>query len=335
MERLKKIAAVLCKEQTDYLELSETIRDYTALAFEISNIHLEDDLNKNDIHFENGKALGTTSAALCIKDPIRTKTFIKGLFNAIEHVKKTKKDPVHIFYAGTGPFATLLLPVLATYSKEEVQCTLLEINEVSFNSVNHVIETLGFSGYIKASVNEDATIYVIDPKEDIDIVISETMQRALEKEQQVPIVINIMNQIKEEAILIPEDITLDLCLLNMIKLSERQENTNEEDYCIRLGDFFTLNRKKIVDYNQTSTLRNGRLSFPEKQISIPLEHLKDFNQLAVLTEIQVFGKDKISIQQSGLTTPLILEDFSVPTQKNKVTIKYKIDDNPGIEYQLN
>ncbi|RAI84380.1 SAM-dependent methyltransferase [Algoriphagus yeomjeoni] len=331
MKTLEKIAFVLRKDQTDYLELAQAIQDYESLVFALSTIEIENESNREDIHFDTGKALGTTWAALCIRDLIRTKIFIKGLFNAIEQVKKTKQGTVNVLYAGTGPFATLILPIMATYSEAEVQFTLLEVNKVSFDTVNQVINKLGFGGYIKASTNEDATKYVVNSDHQIDIVVSETMQHGLKREQQVPIVLNIMRQVKEEVILIPEKITLNVCQMNFTKLHAREKNT-EEEYCIRLGAFFELSREKIKEYELSSHLENGKLLFPQKSINLKMEDLKEFNQLAVLTEIQVFGENKISINESGLTMPLILEDLSAHQKGLTLNIRYTVSEEPGIEY---
>jgi len=334
MKRLEKIAFVLRKEETDFLELTEAIDDYEALVFELSNISIAEESNRRDIHFVNGKALGTTWAALCIRDILRTKTFIKGLFNAIDYVKETKEGPVHVIYAGTGPFATLILPIMATYPEEKVQFTLLEINKVSFESTNRVINKLGFDRYIKGMVNEDATKYVVNPDDQIDILVSETMQRALEREQQVPIVMNIMRQLKADSILIPEKITLDLCLMNMTKFQAGLMNTEEESCIIKLGHIFELSREKIIAYYLANQTDNRQLRFPRLSFDLPIEQMDEFNQLVILTEIQVFGEDRIGFNESGLTTPLILEDLSGQQEELTVNIRYCVNEDPGIEYQL-
>ena len=56
-------------------------------------------------------------------------------------------------------------------------------------------------------LNEDATKYQIT-EDTPDIIISETMQNALPKEQQVSIFLNLMRQVKFDSIFIPEKIEL-------------------------------------------------------------------------------------------------------------------------------
>jgi hypothetical protein len=334
IQTLKNIAAVFQKEETDFIELSEVIRNYESLVLELSDLNMDEETNRSDIHFKNGKALGTTWAAMCIRDLMRTKIFIKGLFKAIGFIQKTKQGTLQIIYAGTGPFATLALPVMACFSPDEVQFTLLEINRASFENVKKVIQKLGFEKHVQSYVLEDATKYRVNKEIQYDIVLSETMQRALEREQQVPIVMNIIGQLNSNVVLIPENIRLDLCMLNLKKLHQRKLG-EEEDCIFRLGTIFELSREKIKEYIQESQTKKGKLVFSAKSFKIPKERIVDFNTLAVITEIQVFGEEKIKMYESGLTLPLILEDLPEQLHNSRVNAFYKVDEIPGIEYQLN
>ena len=150
MQVIKNIAEVLLKEETDFFELSKVIHDYEELLLDLSSLNMENDTSRSDIYFENGKALGTTWAAMCIRDMMRTKIFVKGLFKAIEFIQQTKEGAVQIIYAGTGPFATLALPVMASFSAKEIQFTLLEINRTSFENAKKVIKKLGFGNYVQS-----------------------------------------------------------------------------------------------------------------------------------------------------------------------------------------
>ena len=68
---------------------------------------MENDRNREDIHLANGKALGTSWAARCVDDIIRTKKFVAGVYQAVQKLlNEYPEKTVHILYAGTGPFAT-------------------------------------------------------------------------------------------------------------------------------------------------------------------------------------------------------------------------------------
>lgn len=330
---LQQIASVFREDTHDYAVLTKTISDFKALCLALSEIDLETDEAKTDLHFENGKAVGRTWAAFCIDDILRTKMFIKGLFKAIEHLKSQKKEMIHVLYAGCGPFATLILPVMAVYSPEEIQFTLLEINEGTVESVKRVLHKLGFERYIRAIEQQDATKYVIP--EEVDIVLSETMQKGLVQEQQVPIAMNLMRQVSKNTLLIPQKITVDIALINNTKLFERQEDTPKSEYCLLLGRLFELSAEKIASYNSTMNVLAGKMAFPENHFTLSKQSLKTHNSLAILTEIVTFGEEKLSLNESGLCTPIILTHFSKEQTADKhISIFYKIDTVPGFEYTI-
>lgn len=330
---LQQIAAVFREDIHDYAVLTQSITDFKALCLALSEIDIETDEAKKHLYFENGKAVGRTWAAFCIDDILRTKMFIKGLFKAIEQLKSQKKETIHVLYAGSGPFATLILPIMAVYSPEEIQFTLLEINQLSAESAERVIHKLGFERYIRAIEQQDATKYVI--KGEVDIVLSETMQKGLVQEQQVPIAMNLMRQVSEKTLLIPEKISLDIALINNTKLFERQEDTPESEYCLRLGSLFELSAEKIANYNSKMNVLAGKMTFPTNHFSLPKESLETHSSLAILTEIVTFGAEKLSLNESGLCTPIILTRFSKGQNLDKqVSIYYKIDKVPGFEYTI-
>ena len=199
------------KDDIDYLNLSNASKEYKSILNTLCGEEINIEEGRSDMKFENGKALGTFWAALCLDDLLRTRQFIRGIYKAIQD-KLKEKESIHILYAGTGPFATLLLPLMLRFAKEDIKYTLLEVNPFSFRILKKVISKLGFEGYDITFVNEDATKFQLDAKNQPDIIISETMQNALAKEQQVPIFINLMSQSPRETIFIPEKIELKLGL---------------------------------------------------------------------------------------------------------------------------
>lgn len=324
---LKAIGAVFRKDEMDYLELTETIAKYKNIIDGLSDVNIETDNKFNDVHFDNGMALGTVWAAMCLTDMVRTKMFIKGLFDAIEDHRTKTEGITHILYAGTGPYATLILPVLASYNPQEVKCTLLEINDESFAHVQEMISKLGFHDAIVSFVKGDATqVQLVNPL-DIDIVITETMQRSLEREQQVPITINLLNQLRDDVILIPQKINVVACVLDNSKLDESKE---EIDYCERLGSIIELSQSSLKSESY-KVKENNELHFPEKTIELKKSTPPNFNQLVLLTEIQVYKNTWIRPYQSGLTLPKILEQLPPENTKDrKFKMQYLVDKDPKI-----
>lgn len=333
-DELLKIGAVFQKEEIDFLELSSAINTYKQIIYTLTNIDIYSDESRQDIHSSNGKAIGTTWAAMCLEDILRTKKFINGVFKAIEKLKQQGKETIHILYAGTGPFATLLLPVFAYYTPKELKATLIEINTESFGFMKDLIQRLDFDGHVVAYKNEDATKYKIENPENIDIVLSETLQRGLVVEQQVPITINLLRQIPQPVILIPEQLALDICWMNHSGFVNRTHETNENSYCLPIKRLIEINKKSHIDLTFDFNNSDTQILAQEKIELSSNKQQSDYNNLALITRIKVFEDEEILMNESGLTLPIFLK---IPIKTNEVqtlTISYKIDKVPGytLEY---
>lgn len=333
-DELLKIGAVFQKEEIDYMELSAAINNYKQIIYALTNIDVHSDVSRQDIHSSNGKAIGTTWAAMCLEDMVRTKKFVNGVFKAIAKLKQERKQTIHILYAGTGPFATLLLPVLAYYTPVELKATLIEINTESFTFMKALVKQLGFDEHIVAYKNEDATKYKIENPGTIDIVLSETLQRGLVEEQQVPITFNLLKQISHPIVLIPELLALDVCWMNQNAFANRTHETNEKSYCLPIKRLIEINKsshKKLTfDFNNSNTQ-----ILAQEKIAIE-SNLKnsEHNVLALITRIKVFEEEEILMNESGLTLPIFLKIPDVTNETQTLIISYKIDKKPGytVEY---
>jgi predicted RNA methylase len=332
MEKQKELIRITSEyfEHTiHYLKLLNTSKEYKNFLNEIGGQELDTELGRNDIFLDDGKALGTLWAAMCIDDLIRTRQFIRGINNAIVE-KMNDKASIHILYAGTGPFATLLLPIILRYPKEKIKYTLLEINPFTFEILQKVISALSLEDYDIQLLNEDATKYQM--ADDIpDIIISETMQNALAKEQQVPIFLNLMHQAKSDSIFIPEKVEI---FLGLKKAGIASEELQKEHYH-KEKKIFELSKETLFTDLQIENQSAEVITFPQKKTIISKEKLKGYNQLVLLTEIQVYKEEKIGINESGLTTALAIKDIS-DNIIDSMTVKtqYKVCTEPKLEYEI-
>lgn len=325
-----RVTSEYFEDTLDYKKLSNSSNEYKYLLNEICGQNMDVENGKNDMEFDNGKALGTFWAALCLDDLIRTRQFVRGINKAIKE-KINKQKPLHILYAGTGPFATLMLPIVFRYSKQEIKYTFLEVNPFSFAILQNVISKLGLEDYTIKLVNEDATKYQIDFKNKPDIIISETMQNALAKEQQVSIFLNLMNQVNYDSIFIPEKIEL---FLGLKKEGVPAEETQVKHYQ-KVKKIFDVSKKTMFLSNRTENMVPNEILFTKEQTIIEEKELKGFNQIVLITEIQVYKDEVIGINDSGLTTPIIIKDFP-SNLKDTITIhtQYKISSQPELEYEI-
>lgn len=318
------------KDKLDYSKLSSASKEYKCILNELCEQDMNAEVGRNDIELDNGKALGTFWAALCLDDLLRTRKFIRGINNAIKK-KLNSQKPLHILYAGTGPFATLILPLILRYSKKDIKYTFLEINPFSFQILQNVIFKIGLEEYDITFVKEDATKYQIDSKNEPDIIISETMQNALAKEQQVPIFLNLMSQIKGDSIFIPEKIELTIGLKEKgIPIEELEAKHYHKEQKV-----FEVSKESMFPSNRSEKQTTREVTFAKKRTVIGNQKLAKYDELVIITEIQVYKNEKIVINESGLTTPIYIQDIS-DNLKGSIIIdtQYKISSEPKLEYKI-
>jgi predicted RNA methylase len=328
-KELIRVTSEYFEDTIDYLKLSNASREYKSILHEISDQNIDIEEGRNDIKNKNGNSLGTFWAALCLDDQIRTRQFIRGIDKAIKETKKGK--PIHILYAGTGPFATLILPLILRYPKKDITYTLLEINPFTYGILQNIISKLGVEEYHITLVKDDATAYQIDPKNKPDIIISETMQSALAKEQQVPIFLNLMSQVPDDTVFIPEKIELHLGL----KKTESPDGRYQEEDYTNVNKVFEVSKESMFTSNPSEKKMTKKDVFTKKKTVIEEEALKGCSQLFINTDIQVYKDIKIDINDSGLTTPILIRE--IPNNiKSAITVdtQYVISSEPKLEYKV-
>jgi len=335
-ETLRKIAKVLIEPTTDFEQLSTAIIQLKEFYLKISEVDLENDKNRKDIHLSNGKALGTSWAARCVDDIIRTKQFISGVYQAVqklldEHPEKT----IHILYAGTGPFAALVTPLTALFSSNQLQFTFLELNTVSYQKVQLVVQQIGIEAYVRRIIQTDATTYQIPADERVDILLSETMQNALKREQQVPIIYNLLQQIDNEVILIPEVIELQLAGINAARNRDRMMYDSKKPYHQILGSFFKLDIPSVCAFYANHQDLSNTYIFSDQYFNITENLRKDFPELYVFTRLCVYQNIEILPFESGLTIPYKLANLD-NQQKESSTIRvaYELGEDPDIRFSF-
>lgn len=178
----------------------------TLLKASVSNASYE---NTEASALEGGIALSSQQALDCMQDPLRTVRFIKGTYHAIlAAISRFPNQKIELLYAGCGPGAPIVIPLLSLFSSEQVSVTLLDITESSIASVSAIILQLKLENYIRNIVLADAILYKFPESIPLHVLVSETMDKGLTKEPQVRIIQNLAPQLLENGLLIPESIDL-------------------------------------------------------------------------------------------------------------------------------
>ncbi|MBP7662422.1 MAG: phytanoyl-CoA dioxygenase family protein [Shewanella sp.] len=252
-------------------------------------LHPESFLDTEASHTPFGKAVSLTTAAQCAEDPERGRVFIQGIYQAIQdRLKAHPGQIVNILYAGTGPFAWLLLPLLPLFSASQIQVTLLDIHQASLDKVTKLIEHFDLADRVVESVCADATLWQLNTVVKFDVILSETMKHLLQQEPQVQIFTHLQAYLADDGVLIPQNIELDAWLE-----CRTVQDFVETHY---LGPLFALNQQTA------RLLASGDRSFLAGTLLLP-----DFSPSAVTlkftTSIQVYGNSTLNEYQSQLTQP--------------------------------
>lgn len=264
-----------------------------------------------------GKALGLNHAAQCLLDYKRTVKFLKAMFTAIKD-KQTQHpgELITIFYAGCGPYAPFVNLIAPLFSADQIQFSVLEINESSLTVAKKLIETLELTEYVKDYYLADAVTFKVPNAESYHILFSETLDALLYRECYVPILFNMLPQFREDITLIPENVTVDASLLT----SSSQIPNYKED---KLSN--------VVDARKAVKLHKGQAMPPKlEDVKIDFEtiNMEQYKVMLLDTKVQVYKDIWLDRNESSLTLPLEMEIVQ-PFQQKSITFTYQME--PDIE----
>lgn len=335
-KKLSEITKAIIREELDFYILKNAVIELKQLLETLSGINMEAQINSENIVLPTGKAIGPKWAGMCLEDLLRTYKFMKGVHAAVKAVHSNNpKKPATILYTGTGPYATLILPFLSLYKPSQLQLILLEVNPVSIKSLMNIIKGFDAFKYVKEIYHCDASNFSIPPKLDADILLVECMQRALLHEPQVAITYNLLPQMKKETILIPENISLYLALIDQKKKTKYQTETEKAvpmDFYENSEAVFALNKNEVL--KSSEEFKKEAFQFPEIATTFCKEKLQNNDQIAITTEITIFENITLNINESGLTIPLLLADLEQDPTIIGAKTQYTLGTDPGLTSKL-
>ena len=127
--KLKTIAGTLLNEASSPADLRAALNAFAQLCSGVGGVVPDPSFNAwaDDSLLKDGVAISPEAAAHCVSDTQRTVVFIRAAYAAITAAKQRfTAGPIEILYAGCGPFATLLLPLLTKLNPGELVVHLLD-----------------------------------------------------------------------------------------------------------------------------------------------------------------------------------------------------------------
>lgn len=319
---------------------SNTISDHTKRAKRLSDFYSRlsavQHSQENEVSVKGGIALSSSGAADCVDDYLRTIYFIKGIYKALTKLAADFPErSINILYAGCGPYATLILPLLPLFNKERINAILLDINAESIESVRHLLTVTGLDEYALQLIETDAITYTKPKDFTIDLAISETMHYALTREPQVAIVKNIVKQLPPHGILIPEEIRIDLVytfldhepsLKNAVNEVKGHNEMQPYTHHVFVDRLFTIN-KELSSISHDSKFESDFYDLPESFTEIP--------DVCIFTELRIFEDIELKTAESYITNPYCVVSLYSITEYSKIQLIYDFSEIPKWSYNVN
>lgn len=318
---LTQIGDTIVDETSSPAQLRETLDAFALLCSEIGGVVPDRSFDAwaGDSLLDNGVAINPQAAAHCVKDYNRSVVFIRAVYAAIKTARERFAGaPIQVLYAGCGPFATLLLPLLGRFRAGELEIHLLDIHQHSLDSVDRLIEHFGLHAHRISTVQGDACRYQHPGRP--HIIIAETMQKSLEQEPQFAVTANLAPQLCTRGIFIPQKIDVELCLAHLDREAAlfKRGNTIDCNALVKTGERHPIATVFSLTPQHAATLLRqsshdectGALAVNPITIRIPpVAQLHSFDAL-LFTRIQVFCQYQLQDYESEITLPLRCSELS-------------------------
>ena len=342
---LNAISDTILDETSRPNQLRDALDAFVLECSEVTNVRpdVSFDAWAEDALLATGVAINPQAAAHCALDYRRSVAFIRGIYAALNELKlRFPNTPLEILYAGCGPFATLLLPLLSKFVPGDLKLHLLDFHQRSLDSVELLLAHFGFEAHDVQTIKHDASAYQHPGR--LHLVVAETMQKSLEQEPQFAVTANLAPQLWPEGIFIPQCIEVALCLadLEQEKLLIRQalgddEGSHLEMDCLRrsLATVCTLVPDRALDQirlaEKNATQAGSQLE--PTIITIPTAPGLARLDAALFTRIQVFGRHHLKDYESQITLPLKCYELLPLGPGDSFRVSYHLGSYPKFQFQ--
>ena len=342
---INSICDIVLDETSTPGELGDALTAFTQLCSEISGIQPDPgfDAWAPDSLLDNGVAINPQAAAHCVLDYQRSVAFIRGVYDAINTLRINHRDtPLEILYAGCGPFATLLLPLLGKIAPGLLKITLLDIHQTSLDSVELLVAHFGYCAHGVRTIKGDACHYKHSGK--LDLVIAETMQKSLEQEPQFAVTANLAPQLWTKGVFIPQRIEVVLCLADLEHERELVGSSGEVDSKAlelavtrhSIATVCTLTPESAA-FQMTAAKHNADSTMLELEPTVfvvPVEAENAHLDAGLFTRIHIFGQHHLGDYESQITLPLKCPELGSMSSGERYRVSYQLGSYPRFNFEL-
>jgi len=338
---LEAIIGTILAESSSAACLHDALDQFAQICSDASGIVPDASFDSwaDDTFLDGGMAINPQAAAYCIKDYQRSVMFIRGVYAAIKVAQKRfANTPIKILYAGCGPFATLLLPLISQFKPGELDIHLLDIHQQSLDSVKQLISYFGFNNHTINLLQGDACSY--QHPNALHLIIAETMQKSLEQEPQFAVTANLAPQLASQGIFIPEKIEVELCLAHEESEKEAFNGLNiDSEILIKAGNrhpigtiFKLLPEQAAMQMSEASYNKDtSKLELSPQTVQIPsVDNLESYDAL-MFTRIQVFEQYHLKDYEADLTLPHKCYDLSPLKSGATYRVCYQLGNYPRFD----
>jgi len=320
LDTVRQAALTLISCADDFALMKKSVDNLYHVFSDITGVTMDQLSTDKDIMLASGKAISTAAAAHCLLEMKRTAVFHRGIYKALlSKISEVNKMPIRVLYAGTGPYGTLVIPLLTLFKPEMLKVDMLDINGHSLEALHKIVDKLKFNDFVEDVYCEDATTFRVSKT--YDVVISETMLACLKNEPQVAIMQNLIPQLTEECLFIPEKISIDACLINHKMEQDQMMYVEGEKPLFErrpLGNVFTVSKQNMNSITE------------KKTFSIPDDAVVAFPALKLFTTVTVYNNEELTENDSSITMPKQFYDFRVEKCR-EVEFRYIQGEKPQIE----
>jgi hypothetical protein len=341
---INTISDTILDETSSPEELREALDAFVLLCSEVTNIRPDPSFDAwaEDSLLDNGVAINPQAAAHCAVDYERSVVFIRGVYAAINALKLRFLDtPLEIFYAGCGPFATLLLPLLGKFSPGELNLYLLDFHQRSLDSVELLLTHFGFCAHAVQTIKGDACNYKHTGK--LHLVIAETMQKSLEQEPQFAVTANLAPQLWPTGVFIPQLIDVALYLADLehekglFGQSQKNDRNDLEKRARRypLATVCTLSPERAFDQMQLAQTNSDKKRPQLEPTIVVIPRMADIARFdaALFTRICVFEQYRLKDYESEITLPLKCHELLPLAGGERYRVSYQLGSYPKFNFE--